>query len=186
MYSNYTELTIQSLMRGTQLRGAYILLLSAKDGSGFYPILLDKLGFLKVGRALNHHEFASTRLMNRLAGRVGMSMTGARITQAVSGQTRALIDFELGNEIVSIPSEAADAVVAALETNRSVWVSTKAFEQQKRMDPGDGKMALPLSAMNVNLLQEALESAVTEDNYELAIALRTELEKRNKKDVENS
>ena len=41
-------------------------------------------------------------------------------------------------------------------------------------------MALSLFAMDNDLLKEAIDSAVAEDNYELASILRDELNKRNR------
>ena len=106
-------------------------------------------------------------------------MLGARLLVPHNGQTQALIDFELINEVVSITVSAADAAVAALETKSSIWIERSRLDMQSKVKHAEGQMALSLYAMNNDLLQEALESAVAEENFELASVLRDELNKRN-------
>ena len=52
------------------------------------------------------------------------------------------------------------------------------FERQMATPAPKDAVALPLSAMTGKLLEEALQAAVEEDNFELARLLRDELLKR--------
>lgn len=106
--------------------------------------------------------------------------------QPANGKTQALIDFELVNEIVSITTPIAEAVVTALETRSSLWVQRTTFERQTRMNKNGGSqnMALPITAMSDKLISDALQAAVKEDNFELATILRDELNKRKDKESE--
>lgn len=166
---------VEGLMRGSDLREVYILLLKEKVGNGFYPLLVDKGDFDKLERALQKRDYSSSMLMNKLARRVGMTLLGVRLMQPHNGQTQALIDFELLNEIVSIRASAADAVVASLETHSSVWIANAVFEKQNKINTQGSRMAFPITAMSENLIKEALEAAVKNEDYELAGALKKEL-----------
>mgnify|MGYP004455909999 FL=1 len=179
MYDNYIELMIEGMTRGRELQDAFILVLREKEGKRFLPILIPHNGYDMITNALKHKDFTCSKLMNKLAGRVGMTMIGVRLMQPANGETQALLDFELVNEVVSITVPVAEAVVSAIETHSALWVQRDTFERQSRMNnPDKQSMALPLAAMSNNLLKEALKSAVEDDNFELASVLRDELNKR--------
>lgn len=180
MYDNYTELTIEGITRGKELKDAFILILRKKDSIGAFPVLIDQKGFYDIMKALKEKDYTCSHLMHQLAGRVGMTMIGARLMQPANGETKALLDFELVNDVVSIAVPVAEAVVASLEAHTSLWINNEAFERQTRAQQGKGveQMALPLTAMSDKLLQEALDNAVAEDNFELASFLHNELTRR--------
>lgn len=186
MYDNYIELKVEGLTRGKDLHDAFILVLRAKDEGIFFPVLLTASDYNMIAEALQQRRYTCSRLMNQLAARVGMAMLGVRLMKPHHGKTQALIDFELVNELVSITVPAAEAVVAALETHSPIWVQKATFERQARLGHSDQSMALPITAMAENLLQEALRAAVEEENFELASILRDELNKRGADEAPNN
>lgn len=178
MYDNYVKLKVQGLTRGRELNDAYILVLGSEEHSSFYPVPISSEDYKKIHAALTQRDFTCSHLMHQLASRVGMSMTGVRVMQPHHGLTNALIDFELINEVVSINTPIADATVAALETKSPIYVQNQLFERQTSLPQSGNSMALPITAMGDSLLVQALESAVEEENYELATLLRDELKRR--------
>ncbi len=180
MYDNYVELKVEGLTRGRELKDAYILILREREGEHIFPVLIDEEGFNMIMQAMRHKDYTCSHLMIKLASRVGMTPIGVRLMQPANGKTQALIDFELVNEIVSITTPVAEAIVTALETLSSIWVQRSVFERQTRMNHNDGSqnMALPITAMSDKLISAALQAAVKEDNFELATILRDELNKR--------
>lgn len=185
MYDNYIELKVEGLTRGRELKDAYILILREREGERIFPVLIDEEGFNMIMQAMRNKDYTCSHLMVKLASRVGMTPIGIRLMQPANGKTQALIDFELVNEIVSITTPIAEAVVTALETRSSLWVQRTTFERQTRMNKNGGSqnMALPITAMSDKLISDALQAAVKEDNFELATILRDELNKR--KDMES-
>lgn len=186
MYDNYIELKVEGLTRGRELKDAYILILREREGERIFPVLIDEEGFNMIMQAMRNKDYTCSHLMVKLASRVGMTPIGIRLMQPANGKTQALIDFELVNEIVSITTPIAEAVVTALETRSSLWVQRTTFERQTRMNKnGDSQnMALPITAMSDKLISDALQAAVKEDNFELATILRDELNKRKDKESE--
>lgn len=178
MYDNYVELRVAGLTRGRELSDAYILVLVATGSDIVYPVLISHDGYDKIFAALNNNDFTSSHLMHRLARRVGMSMAGIRVMQPHNGETNAMIDFQLFNESVSLSAPIAEATVAAIEANAPIYVQRSLFERQSKIQHSGNNVALPITAMSNNLLEQALESAVSEDNFELAILLRGELKRR--------
>ncbi len=186
MYDNYIELKVKGLTRGRELKDAYILILREREGERIFPVLIDEEGFNMIMQAMRNKDYTCSHLMVKLASRVGMTPIGIRLMQPANGKTQALIDFELVNEIVSITTPIAEAVVTALETRSSLWVQRTTFERQTRMNKNGGSqnMALPITAMSDKLISDALQAAVKEDNFELATILRDELNKRKDKESE--
>lgn len=186
MYDNYIELKVEGLTRGRDLKDAYILILREREGERIFPVLIDEEGFNMIMQAMRNKDYTCSHLMVKLASRVGMTPIGIRLMQPANGKTQALIDFELVNEIVSITTPIAEAVVTALETRSSLWVQRTTFERQTRMNKNGGSqnMALPITAMSDKLISDALQAAVKEDNFELATILRDELNKRKDKESE--
>lgn len=186
MYDNYIELKVEGLTRGRELKDAYILILREREGERIFPVLIDEEGFNMIMQAMRNKDYTCSHLMVKLASRVGMTPIGIRLMQPANGKTQALIDFELVNEIVSITTPIAEAVVTALETHSSLWVLRTTFERQTRMNKNGGSqnMALPITAMSDKLISDALQAAVKEDNFELATILRDELNKRKDKESE--
>ena len=186
MYDNYIELKVEGLTRGRELKDAYILILREREGERIFPVLIDEEGFNMIMQAMRNKDYTCSHLMVKLASRVGMTPIGIRLKQPANGKTQALIDFELVNEIVSITTPIAEAVVTALETRSSLWVQRTTFERQTRMNKNGGSqnMALPITAMSDKLISDALQAAVKEDNFELATILRDELNKRKDKESE--
>ncbi len=186
MYDNYIELKVEGLTRGRELKDAYILILREREGERIFPVLIDEEGFNMIMQAMRNKDYTCSHLMVKLASRVGMTPIGIRLMQPANGKTQALIDFELVNEIVSITTPIAEAVVTALETRSSLWVQRTTFERQTRMNKNGGSqnMALPITAMSDKLINDALQAAVKEDNFELATILRDELNKRKDKESE--
>lgn len=186
MYDNYIELKVEGLTRGRELKDAYILILREREDERIFPVLIDEEGFNMIMQAMRNKDYTCSHLMVKLASRVGMTPIGIRLMQPANGKTQALIDFELVNEIVSITTPIAEAVVTALETRSSLWVQRTTFERQTRMNKNGGSqnMALPITAMSDKLISDALQAAVKEDNFELATILRDELNKRKDKESE--
>lgn len=186
MYDNYIELKVEGLTRGRELKDAYILILREREGERIFPVLIDEEGFNMIMQAMRNKDYTCSHLMVKLASRVGMTPIGIRLMQLANGKTQALIDFELVNEIVSITTPIAEAVVTAFETRSSLWVQRTTFERQTRMNKNGGSqnMALPITAMSDKLISDALQAAVKEDNFELATILRDELNKRKDKESE--
>lgn len=186
MYDNYIELKVEGLTRGRELKDAYILILREREGERIFPVLIDEEGFNMIMQAMRNKDYTCSHLMVKLASRVGMTPIGIRLMQPANGKTQALTDFELVNEIVSITTPIAEAVVTALETRSSLWVQRTTFERQTRMNKNGGSqnMALPITAMSDKLISDALQAAVKEDNFELATILRDELNKRKDKESE--
>ncbi len=178
MYDDCKQMTFEGLTRGIELRNAFILLLREQGGGRILPVLISEQEFQAVLQAMKKNDYTCSRLMNRLAHRLGMPMKGIRVTLPANGQVNALIDFDRAGELVSIQAPVGEAVVAALEAKVDIWVPADELAQRFQTTEDKGAMRVPIKSMSDELLKAALQSAVEEDNFELATVLRDELRKR--------
>ena len=75
---------------------------------------------------------------------------------------------------------ASDAILLSFISNIPLFIEEKLMKRQsvpyRRSSEG---VAMPLNAISNKMLQEALDKAVEDENYELASHLRDEMRRRN-------
>ena len=178
LYADYVGTRIEGLTRGVSLHDAFIVVLRGMHEEQLFPLLIDKEGFDQLMRALKQKDYTCSRLLLKMADRLRLTLLGIRIMQPHNGQYLALIDFAEGEDLKSLTTSLADALVVALQSKAAIYVKSNAFKAQKPADAPSHSMALPIHAMGTPLLEEAMKGAVETDNFELATILRDELKKR--------
>ena len=77
------------------------------------------------------------------------------------------------------PIRASDAILLAQIAQLEVFMEERLFMRQSvPYELGKSKVALPLNALTSEMLEEALQRAIENENYELASNLRDELNRR--------
>ncbi len=175
----YIELEAVGMTQGTTLQEAFILMLKERGGSRFMPVLLDKRGFNLLTKAMAEHKFPRTRLMSRLASAYDLSMEYVRLCAPRDGRIPAQISFSAAGDRRLLEVEVAEGIAAALENGCPIITYRTLFERQFGNANREGLVAVPISVMSKQLLEEALKSAVKEEKFELASLLRDELKQRN-------
>ena len=178
LYEDYVGTRIEGLTRGVSLHDAFIVVLRGQQEAQLFPLLIDKEGFDQLMAALKHKDYTCSRLLLKMADRLRLDLLGIRVMQPHNGQCLALIDFAEGEQLKSLTTSLADALVVALQSKATIYIKSSAFKAQKPSDGPSHSMALPIHAMGTPLLEEALKGAVDTDNFELATILRDELKKR--------
>lgn len=176
---DYVAMHIEGLTHGTSL-DAYVAILRADEEDLLFPVLLDKEGHTLVHRALMERDFTPTRLMIKLARRMGFDVDGVRIARPSDGSMKAFIDFthDDGDITSSLSVSASEGLLTAIDAAVPIYVLREAAELQKKHPQQGDAVALPLTAMSDALIEQALEEAVQNDQFELATVLRDELRKR--------
>lgn len=97
------------------------------------------------------------------------------------GQYQALLINKTTLEMTKM--RASDAVLLANIAQLDIYMEETLFSKQSvPCESGKSKMALPVNALSRQMLEQALEKAITDENYELASNLRDELQKRQRTD----
>lgn len=74
--------------------------------------------------------------------------------------------------------KASDCLLLAYTFDCPITISESLLEQQYMREIGDGTYSIPVNSVNIEALQEALNRAIEDENYELASQLRDEIERR--------
>ena len=178
MEEEYVELVPEGLTRGVSLQEAYFLMLRDKEGSRFLPALLEKEEYEQLFLALHHKQYPSTRLMSRLAHRYNITLRSVHVFYPPHGNLSASLIFDNMVTTERVACNIADGIAAALDNHSPILMQRAMFEEQILRQKGDGQVSMPITAMNKKLLEEALQAAVEEENFELASVLRDEIKMR--------
>lgn len=74
---------------------------------------------------------------------------------------------------------ASDGVLLSHIAHLDIYMEERLFlKQSVPLEKGQSKMALPINALSKQMLEQALEKAIANEDYELASSLRDELQKR--------
>ncbi len=78
-----------------------------------------------------------------------------------------------------IPINAQDAVLLSYISSIPIYITTSLFDKQSvPYDIASHGVSLPVNAISYEMLEEALNKAIRDENYELASHLRDEIERR--------
>lgn len=175
LYENYIPMRVHGVTRGVSLPDAFIVVLKERDAEACFPLLVERGGYDRVVRALQHQGDEASHLMMALAKRLGLRVAGVRMLRPNQGLKGGLVDFLDGGEVVSLSVPVDDALVVALQSRCDIYLRENEYRGQSL---SGGSMALPIAAMSERLLREAIEGAVKADDFELATVLRDELRRR--------
>lgn len=85
-----------------------------------------------------------------------------------------------------VPIRMSDGVLLALVAKIDILISPLLFERQSiAYDKESHSMAIPVNVLSPKMLEQALERAVDEENYEMASVLRDELKMRKKENPDD-
>ena len=63
-----------------------------------------------------------------------------------------------------------------------MYTTEEIMESEHLHDLGEGKFSVPISSVSMEMLEEALQSAIDKEEYEQASQLRDEIRKRKEKE----
>lgn len=176
---NHISFEVVGVTTGTTLPDACMLLMREQTGPRrHFTVLVSREEYNQLKSALMRKDFSSTRLMTELAGVFSIEIRRIQICYIPGGKFSARIYLKMGDEERIMETEVATAVLLALETKRTVSVSRDEFNRLYMGESPEGEVKIPLPSMQTELLRQALELAVQEDNFELASQLRDELRTR--------
>lgn len=181
------ELQVLNITNSQAQVGAYAMLLGEVSGERQLPIIIGPaeaqstalcLKGVKTPRPLTHELF--TTCLNVL----GSAVLRVLIYKAKEGVFYSYIYLRKEEEIIRIDARTSDAVALAVRADAPIYIYESILDQEcLRMNPGEVRDAddesdekpepIPLSA-----LEEELNKAIKEENYELAARLRDEIQRQ--------
>ncbi len=181
------ELVVTDIMSRAGDNRANVLLLQERDGLRRIIVALGlleaqavvfALHSLQAPRPLTHDLFAS------FASTFGITMQHVLIHDIEDGTFRSRVFFEQGDVVRDIDSRTSDAIALALRMGAPIYIKEELLNRMCIRDESNGAISVPITAADEKTLRVAMERAVKEENYELAMKLKEELDSR--RPVENS
>ena len=182
---NLVELKIHDMSTTLYPADAYALVLEEVDGGRKLPIIIGqqeaqaiKVMMMKYQppRPLTHDLFQT------LTMHLGATLKQIVIYKAKDGVFYSYLYFDKEGEEIKIDARTSDAVALALRYKCPMYTTQSIMESEHLHDMGEGKFSVPISSVSLQMLEEALQSAIEKEEYEQASQLRDEIRKRKQKE----
>ena len=182
---NLVELKIHDMSTTLYPADAYALVLEEVDGGRKLPIIIGqqeaqaiKVMMMKYQppRPLTHDLFQT------LTMHLGATLKQIVIYKAKDGVFYSYLYFDKEGEEIKIDARTSDAVALALRYKCPMYTTQSIMESEHLHDMGEGKFSVPISSVSLQMLEEALKSAIEKEEYEQASQLRDEIRKRKEKE----
>lgn len=181
----YVELKIHDMSTTLYPADAYALVLEEVGGERKIPIIIGHLEAQAIKvmmvkyhapRPLTHDLFLS------LTQKLDTDLKRVLIYKAKDGVFYSYLFFDRGGEEIQIDSRTSDAIALALRYQCPIYTTEDIMESEHLHDLGEGKFSVPITSVSLQMLEEALQSAIEKEEYEQASQLRDEIRKRKEKE----
>ena len=179
MNEEFVDIVPIGLTRGMTFEDAFIMILKEKEGNRCIPILIDKETFIVLRGLFRGHK-PKRNIAKQLAEVFDIEFEYVLLEQPQSGGSMISILTLCQNGITkTLETDLASGMMAALTEEVPLRLHKQVFEKLANRQTGmEGQVSFPISAMTDKLLNDALQMAVKEDNFELASILRDEISRR--------
>lgn len=175
------ELKVQEISNSLAQSHAYALLLGEIDGDRKLPVIIgpaeaQSIAFVMKGyippRPFTHDLFVS------LAESFDIQLTEVFIYKAHDGIFFSYLYFQQAGETHYIDARTSDAIALALRFECPIYTLESILESESIQIEEGASISVPITAVKMSLLKEALDKAVKDENYELASQIRDEINRR--------
>ena len=175
------ELVVADVLTKAVNHRAHILLLQERDGLRKIMVALGMLEAqsilfsmhnVPVARPLTHELFGN------VASAFGIELLQVVITRIEDGTFHSKLVLKQGEETREVDSRTSDAVALALRTGAPIYIAEELLNRMCIRDENGGAISIPITAADDETLRRAMDQAVKEEKYELAMKLKEELDSR--------
>ena len=175
------ELVVTDILCKASDDRAYVMILKERDGNRKIMVAIgvneaQAIAFALKGiatkRPITHDLFRS------LANAFGATMKCATIGKISDGTFYSQLLYQQGDAICQIDSRTSDAVAIALRAGAPIYIDEELLNRVGVHDVFDGAISVPISVADTDTLRTVLDKAVKEENYELAMKIKEEIDSR--------
>lgn len=176
--SDFIDTNVIGLTKGTSLQHIKLLILRAIGSDACMPLLISDAEFTDIASYLSGKEEIQTEVLQRLAKAFHIQLEYIEIHKEERGEHRVFLFYSLAEEMRRLEVDLPFAVSLSVKEKKPIRIHKELFLKHAKENANEGKIAFALIDMTDELLQEAEQAAVEEENYELATLIRDEIRRR--------
>lgn len=185
--NEHITLQVHYLTRGTQLAHAHILILKHSESDLHLPVLITEEEAEALKNVVEKGHSEDTALALQILKALDTDIRSIHIVPDLPGRYHALVVMQTAQSSRhTLTCPVVKGVCLAIATKQPLLMAQADFLQHLGQMKDNGHVAFPLPAMTDRLLDEALQVAIDEENYELAATLHREIKTRKQSDKPQS
>lgn len=172
---------VDILNRKSQTDFALMALLREKDGKRTLPVMMGPVEAQSVAAALRRLNAPRPGIFDlylETLDRLDTILDRVEIFKIEGGVFYSRLYLDKDGCISSIECRTSDAISLAMKAQAPILIDDTLFDDHCMKPEGKGAFSMPISTVTMQVLLEALDKAVQNEDYEFAARLRDEINSR--------
>ena len=177
------ELIVSDILSKTSDDRAYVMILRERNGNRKILVAIGYGEAQAVALALKGIETkrpVTHDLFRNFAEAFGATMQCVTINRVNDGTFCSNMLFRQGETLREVDARTSDAVAVALRFGAPIYIEEELLKRVSIRDEWDGAISIPITVADTGTLQKVLDKAVKDENYELAMKIKEEIDSRNR------
>ena len=176
------ELVVSDILSKASDDRAYVMILRERDG---LRKILIAIGFAEAQAIAFAMKGIDTKrpithdLFKNLVGALGATMQCVTICKISDGTFYSNMLFRKENEeLCEVDARTSDAVAIALRLAAPIYIDEELLDRVAIRDEWGGAISVPITIADTETLRSVMDKAIKEENYELAMKIKEEIDSR--------
>lgn len=177
------ELFVSEILSRASGERAFIMVLQEKDGARKLPVMIGPFEAQAISLAKRNIQFerpVTHDLFRNFAKAYGTTLKYAKIERISEGTFYSHLVFTDGEHEKEIDARTSDAVAIALRCDAPIYIEDEMLNTLCIKEEWENAFSIPITLAGTDTLREVMQRAIEEENYELAMKLKQELDARTK------
>ena len=178
------ELYVSEILSRTADEKALIMLLQEKDGARKLPVMIGPFEAQAIVVAKQNIHFdrpATHDIFKLFAEACDTPLLHAKIYKIKEGTFYSYLLFAKGDGEFKLEVRTSDAVAIAMRFGAPIYIDDELLNTLCVKEEWKNAISIPITLAATETLREAMQQAIKDENYELAMKLKQEIDNRTEK-----
>lgn len=175
------ELYVSEILSRASGERAFIMLLQEKEGLRKLPVLIGPSEAQAVAFAKRNVHFSrpvTHDLFKSFAEAAGVTLLNATIYKMAEGTFYSHLVFQAGEREFKLDARTSDAVAVAMRCGAPIYIDDGLLNMLCVKEEWENAISIPITLAGTDTLREVMQRAIKDENYELAMKVKEELDAR--------
>ena len=175
------ELYVSEILSRASGERAFIMLLQEKEGLRKLPVLIGPSEAQAVAFAKRNVHFSrpvTHDLFKSFAEAAGATLLNAAIYKMAEGTFYSHLVFQAGEREFKLDARTSDAVAVAMRCGAPIYIDDGLLNMLCVKEEWENAISIPITLAGTDTLREVMQRAIKDENYELAMKVKEELDAR--------